>query len=125
MTALMSIIMTVNVLAMSQVKQNEMVEWAFDLLSEFNNLVLTGILVYLYPIREIIVTIWNMFVPLAILSAIVGLVWSRWFSGGKVLRMRKNPTKEAPSSPSSPPPPPHHHHNLRPKRQTEFTEKVY
>ena len=117
MTALMSIIVTVNLLTMSQVRQNEMMERMPDFLSEYNNLLFRGILIYLYPlritIREISVTIWNMFVPLVILSALGWLVWSWWFSNGKFLRMKQDSGKGVPSSPS-------HGYNLRDKRQKNF-----
>ena len=118
MTALMSIIVTVNVLAMSQVKQNEMMERMPDFLSEFNNLLLTDILIYLYPIREIIVTIFNLFIPIMFLSTGAALAW--WwfyFPNAKNLDViEDSPALPVPSTNSSP----HHHHDLRPKRQTNF-----
>lgn len=111
---LTSTITTVNFLAIPEAKQTEMLEWMQDFLSEFNNMLLTNTLIYLYPIRKIIVTILNMFVPLVILSAILGLMWSWWFSKGKFLGMRKESRKEASSSPH------HHAYNLRTKRQKNF-----
>ncbi len=117
MMALLSIIVTTNVLAMEKTKQDNMMDWMQNLLSDLNNLLFRGILIYLYPlritIREISVTIWNMFVPLVILSALGWLVWSWWFSNGKFLRMKQDSGKGVPSSPS-------HGYNLRDKRQKNF-----
>ncbi len=119
-TALMCIIVTVNLLTMSQAKQNEMMERMPNFLSEYNNLLLTGILIYLYPIREIIVTIFNLFMPIMFLSVGAGLAW--WwfyFPNAKNLAVIKN--SPTPNSPAQ-----QHHHNLRPKRQTNFmTNKLY
>lgn len=119
MTALMSIIVTVNVLAMSQVKQNEMMERMqsrIDLISHWTLAIV---------IREILVTIFKLFIPIIFLSVGAGVAWTWWFSPFSNKKnsvweattltenVIKSPTTTTNSSLQ-------HHHNLRPKRQTNF-----
>ncbi len=111
MAALLSVIVTTNVLAMEKTKQDDMMDWLEDIVAEVNSLLFYGTLVHV--IRELAVTIWNMFVPLVILSAIVWLVWSWWFSNGKFLRMQQDSGKGVPSSLS-------HGYNLRTQVKKNF-----
>lgn len=111
-TALMFIIVTVNVLTMSQVRQNEMMERMPDFLSEYNNLLFRGILIYLYPlritIREIAVTIQNIPILVTFVAALVFIV------------IATTPKTTTVPFPNFPAPAPSHGYNLRAKRQKNF-----
>ncbi len=110
-TALMSIIVTVNVLAMSQAKQNEMLERLPDFLSEFNNLLFRGILIYVYPLRitlrEIAATILSMPILVTFAAALVFIAIAT--------TTPKTTTVPFPNFPA-----PTVRYNLRAKRQKNF-----
>ena len=115
MAALLLIIVTTNVLAMEKTKQDDLRHRFEDILTEINNFLFNGVWVHI--IRELAVTIFNLFIPIMFLSVGAGLAWNWWFyfSNAKNLAVIKN----LPTS-NSPPPPPQHHHNLREKRQKHF-----
>ncbi len=117
MTALMSIIVTVNVLAMNQVKQNEMMERMQDFLSEMDNFLSNdsfGIV-----IRELADTIFNLLqLPIIFLAIGAGLAWNWWFSSSSTNGIKNSPllsptTTNSPSSLS-------HGYNLRTQVKKNF-----
>ena len=121
MIALMSIIMTVNVLAMSQVKQNEMMERMQSRINLVSHWVLVIIM------REMLVTIFNLFIPIIFLAIGAGVAWNWCFSSfsntknsvWEVTTTTENAIESPPTTNSSSSPM-HHEHNLRPNRQKHF-----
>lgn len=107
---LLSIIVTTNVIAMEKTKQDNMKDWFEDILAEINNLLFYGVLVH--PIRELAVTIFNLFIPIMFLAIGAGLAWNWWFF------FRASVSTKSPLPPTNSAS--QHDHNLRPKRQKHF-----
>ena len=112
MAALLFIIVTTNVLAMEKTKQDALRRQFEDILTEINNFLFDKVWAHL--IRELAVTIFNLFIPIMFLSVGAGLAWNRWFTSSSTMNEIKNSSTTT-NSPVS-----QHEHNLRPKRQKHF-----
>ena len=112
MAALLCIIVTANVITMEKTKQDALRRQFEDILTEINNFLFDKVWAHL--IRELAITIFNLFIPIMFLSVGAGLAWHRWFTSSPTMNEIKNsPTTNSPIASQ-------HEHNLRPKRQKHF-----